>query len=734
MSRPLLDDYVQVCTNLRKDLQYAHHDLQTRQGGQISFAVDFSEIHAFAIPESTLANVEKGLSFDWEDSDETGRIAYESHTLGTLFFNNSVPLVLLPPHRVELRGFIRRLHDEEQRTDVALLSKLVSQRDQLLSSPDFSRIQDLIARNTVGGYIQSEEAEAVIAFIERQAPTIIAALGRADLSPLQRIHQLAQFGAITNPEIEIEPSKTRVAKWERLISSWRIGRHRHHVATYLDAQAMATLEEARELPGEYCLVTRSQALHVAAEHVWPKASPIRSPRAMEIFITHLDLPALESEHLIKRQIELVDLFLNAARESQRYETTPRPEENDLTKQVDILLDKVREQRRALRALVVAGQEGQRPPSWNEHGTAALRRLLSFIADPGAIRGYVKARIEERERSLESLNTVLRISDLDLRSAPSLKVDHYPLKSKVVLHNSGQAFPYTLQFYSTPAQEILNRFGPGNEFWWSHALEELAEALGKWDAEEVEYERWLISAYLLATLGAWEDALLHGQLALKAAVSNETHPCHEVHFFLAVCKRKIWTSQSLREAQENIRRAMYLKRAWASNDSVRGMGDPRYLREAGVISSLEGRRLRQLSRPEGDELIETGTALLHEALAAIENDIPLRIHTLNSLLFHQVDDFSPDFIDSKSAIENLREIELLQRQLEPREDKWPSFLLDTLAWCEWRLIPHDRHLAMRVMNRIELALSEQSISPDERKEILSHFDIIRSNSIAEGFLP
>src|SRR5215471_4261406 len=138
----LLRQHVRDCQQLHEDFRWLLYDWGLK-GNHISvqYAVDFSEIYSYALPQSRAQD----LAIFTSDEPEVMR-AVQQYVLWKLFFDQDAPIVILPPYAVELRSFAEHLRTDQAKLAVELLPK--AQRDvaKVVGNPRFASIERLAGR------------------------------------------------------------------------------------------------------------------------------------------------------------------------------------------------------------------------------------------------------------------------------------------------------------------------------------------------------------------------------------------------------------------------------------------------------------------------------------------------------------------------------------------------------------------------------------------------------------
>src|SRR5215467_7777143 len=98
--------YIEDCKALQRELQHAINDLHftSDQNHTIRYAVDFSEIYAYVLPDETVQEFHLFVDESESKTDLIQRLA-----LQRLFDELPEKLILLAPYAIELQGFLVKL-------------------------------------------------------------------------------------------------------------------------------------------------------------------------------------------------------------------------------------------------------------------------------------------------------------------------------------------------------------------------------------------------------------------------------------------------------------------------------------------------------------------------------------------------------------------------------------------------------------------------------------------------
>ncbi|HEX2061834.1 MAG TPA: hypothetical protein VHK90_13930, partial [Thermoanaerobaculia bacterium] len=247
--------YLRHCRALLHDIDLALRDREDReQGWRFHYAVDFSEIHAFVLPEE---------SHEAASQDD---VLQEFFILSRLFGERGI---LLPePYAVELSGFFENLATKELSNAATRYIEVLKDVQNVLALPKTERILHR-ARDVDASALTTAEVEEIFGFFAEFAPNLVAFARGFDLTPFDRLRNLLrnrQFAALEEvvPELFERVDEARQRAWFIALTERR--KNAHAASTYVDALALEHVQAANEVLRErkerVLLVSRSS--HMAA--------------------------------------------------------------------------------------------------------------------------------------------------------------------------------------------------------------------------------------------------------------------------------------------------------------------------------------------------------------------------------------------------------------------------------------------------------------------------------------
>src|SRR5690606_24110602 len=117
------------------------------EGGEIRYAIDFSEIFSYIVPHQDNSRFFNIFSFEMTDEEN---VLFERLALRVFFYEIpkredeiTIPLILLPPYEVELDRFIDVLLNNELKDVLDSAVKAFKQVGKILQTEDFKIIEEL---------------------------------------------------------------------------------------------------------------------------------------------------------------------------------------------------------------------------------------------------------------------------------------------------------------------------------------------------------------------------------------------------------------------------------------------------------------------------------------------------------------------------------------------------------------------------------------------------------------
>jgi hypothetical protein len=654
----LLHRYGQACTTLLREYQVLQADLNAVLRDKIEhhFAIDFSEIFAFAKPEETYHELAllpstqtRNRVFVSPEFEIAGRQRYQV-LLHRLFFDSEVErLFLLAPYALETDGFIHREKRDTVATANDLLPRALKQVARLEESAHWPDIQKAAKTIGNGEPLGEGQQQAVLEFLEQNASALLTITSEAGVTPLGRLKDLFASERIQPLTQLVDVPQSfdlqgaldafpQIVKWkERLHSETSPKRRKSDPsAARLDALAVAITHHAnRSLAAErkkLLLVSRSRALYYALQEPALKrgngpgsTSYLRNPRQAVALYGLIQIAKRDGHEAAQRELDrmveplsrsvaFIDLALVKDRMPQDVEENLRD-----------LLASVEEQ--WIRSSQFEGllDRAQAIPTQANVGAG----LLQLIANSSDLRHAVLARVQELRLQIERAHQALGsfLHRVGGRPVDDLRLPIWtaPVKDRMAIGGSSAHMPYSVNISSVELIDPIRRMESSCTL---ESLLELArDILSRPSSARCHAEALLLIALSFGLRGEWKYAHTYSVLALEDSRRYGLDTLVECLYFTAVCRRKPPFGEL-----EDCLEAMHLLSA-ALNSSASTYRDPRILKELASIAAGFSRldtehrvRLPRLTEP---------TALLEESLAAGPDD-RLRAHIHCERIMTQLD--------------------------------------------------------------------------------------------------
>lgn len=725
-----LEGYVEQCKLLKRDLELVLEDdrFATIPGGVTCFAVDHSEIFSYVLRD--MPNEDYSLFLARSPQD---RLAMQLLTFAKLFDQVGAKLVLLPPYAIEFDGFLHGLR--EKAFDDLMQESLLAfeQAEQVASSDEFARIRSLAQDlQKTAREPTDKEKQALVHFLERECPDVLSLLAAARTAPFERVRSLfdrAVFEKLADLVGEVidarRDNEVASACLERLNAARG---KKSHSKSLLDSIAIALVDRANQILNpsnmRLLLVTRSKHMLDAVEQEVRSGTLIRYQSS---FLRHprvLYLQAITNwwrreplRQTLREELNLIDLFLKSA---TGLDTLSASALAELEPQRKGILQRWH-WAEGLEASLATLHLGIGRPAAEE-----LLPLLRLFETSAALKEAVVKRLDEIGHYLEERHEFLGLcfQSMSPENQETLKgkliPERFPKETemvsedhpqKYVLRTSLDAFPYTFQLSLDAGSQLLEALGSVQQYDWQDFLHLYRK--GSW--EVTDYERVLLIAFVLGTLGKWSLAELYCERALDLAKREQAASPHEGFFFQAICHRR-WnlSPDRLRRGLELIDRAIETKRA------LRGFPtycDPRYLKEQGTLILL-------LHMEYADRIdasvppVARAMELFSDAFDLSRDDVDLRIQIVNNRLYYYTE---MGIRDDPTAVETeFHRLLSLQREVTEDESLWPAFVLDTAAWSQLVLFGAHREEEQHIiLTRLQTAQARKEITARDRQRVREH---------------
>ena len=555
--------YAEHCRRLMQTIDdVLEDDHQRRDGWRLHYAVDFSEIYSFVLPD---------------DSHETAPFAdgwasepfRQYVTLSVLFDQEGI--ILPAPYALELRAFGLHVVSNSLAASLKVISDAYEALETALQSREAGDIA-LLARKSHDRALTTEEIDRVIRFFEENA-TGLAALARgAHLEPLYRLRRLVndqRFVSLENMmgipnAVDERAVREHFGALTRLRHRSGPGGSTREAASYIDALAIEQIFEANRHLAQrrerVLLISRSPHLAsvVSAAAVHERTpSFVRHPRIFSAMYRARDGMTDEFIHNLRQRRESLSVFIDAATAlDERRDSDPALD------RVQAMLTDVQSQWSAGESLAVALVEAGEDEREQQAAT-----MLGFLRDDAALVRAARDRILE---IIEQADRGHLLMDAELQSPHDLEVC---------------TIPYAAELNSPRLTQRIRELADRSPI-------SVADALSLFNiaaADAVSHYDFLVGAAIsLGTMERWSLAVRYTDLAIAEAVHHNTL-AGEARFFRAVFLRHFAQLKANRDkAPDLLHDALdSLEAAAAERGLTEPEADPRHTRERALLATSIG---------------------------------------------------------------------------------------------------------------------------------------------------
>ncbi|HEV7238788.1 MAG TPA: hypothetical protein VGQ36_06070 [Thermoanaerobaculia bacterium] len=673
--------YSRHCERLLHDVNAVLEDYEEHD--KLDYAVDFSEIYAFVLPEDS----HESAPFDdgW-----AGDHLRQALLLSNFFSRRGI--VLPEPYILELYTFYDRVAVGTFGDETALVVDAIRDLERLRKAGITKHIEELAAKADRTG-LTSEEIDETIEFFEQRGSLLISFARGADRTPLLRLKQLFKSQPFVDLETAVPEATAEIDEgvvndlYRRLKIKRKTGTP---ASSKVDALAIDHIRAANRVlqpkKRRLLLVTRSPHMFSALSDVtndpaWVGIKPfIRHPRT---FSAAYDLPQSADRDTFIRRVrvrkEMLELFIHSATEARQTGGITPARYAALKEKMKEIQEEWSSAETLSNAL-----EKKRETSKGELASLA-HRLLSFLRGRTLLQtakerivelfeetsrdiGLVGARMQTPEVTLGSVLYPIELVDERLRNTIARLASQWAI-------NAGEAASL---FDEAAAREALD-----------------------------DHEFLLTIAISLGGIGRWSVAEQYAAYAVKLA-GDAGKPTAEARFFHALASRKLFQPTKL--AEEN---RLYIVTGLQEMELAlqERPDDARYLNESAI---LRGHELPAIENAKKRRKQRAKIAAIFERALSLPHTDKLEVQILNNLAYMHYTVDPPDYDIAHKYLDALET--KLESQPEPR-DRWPSFALDTLLYGRFCLRGSSIDLATlepsvneltQVAGRSDLSRAEQGL--------------------------
>ena len=745
------EKYLELCRKVRLGDRSLIEDQHFQsEGGQVFYAIDFVELFSFIHVGENIKNITylpiKGPG--WRENS----IAFNEMLMAEILLSGRYPLILLPPHQLELRKHVAAYHAYEASELSQIIEQLHTKKDDLKRK--LVKTASAAAKIKLGKNLSDMEIREIVEEIDESSPALLLLARLPKAKPLSRLRQLNRRlkfrsvrevisgGQIPTPyDLDDRFFRTCLDALNDIRPTYPDASNR------ADAYALAYLKYCNEFSGRrkrVRLVTRSEALHTLHQRLvdrglWPDSPGFRilRPRLFATYIvarvTSRNPTEMAADRLNKIETLLGSVSLGEAFSSDA-------SNRGFGRELEEALQEIRERWLELENLVIAAgiSDGSidtadvRPATWG----ADVGQLLRFIDDEEDLHAAIADRAKEVVLNINSghVDVASLVVSHGAKSEELVtKAIHFDertsvLKKKrdggknlsaapIVLRSKQRQMPFTLFFYDRRIGKLIR--GGSDE---NTALLRYVQKRGVGS----DYEKRLALAFLLAAMDHWPLALNYCDAAVTSPDKEDDSPRHEAYYFRAACRRlsESWTKDAVASSLRDLRIAHDIRSFSMGIDEYR---DPRYLNEEGVqiriAVELFGEDFsRGLNLPDA-------SVKWVEALSITHDDFRLRMAILNNLCYLNVRQCRNIGSCGRDAEKYYGEIvEILADNNLTLDDISPS-IAHTLLWAQWCLGSQVRPIVPKstILQELEKLKEFTPMNEHERQTIIEDLNCVRASS-------
>jgi tetratricopeptide (TPR) repeat protein len=719
-------EYLGACEMLLHETDLAIADLEAMSKQprvELRHIVDFSEVFAYAFPNKTL----KPMMIFGDENPRNVELL-QRDALDNLFFRAASGAIILPPHAAEMQRQIAKLRMGFFKD---LVNALLAAQLDIERTVTIPEVRDLIARIQSGAELSEEQLGEALKTLERYATNVVLLHRLGTDPPFERMMRLARERRIVTLDgrlLDVKPHRPTWDRWfDRLLHDRLLAtpagdeERRAEIIVTSDSDAMAigllhALNHQAASSVRFLFITRSTHMHHIFDEelkagLW-KEDIFRHPRSFNsLFLRHHMRPS-EGTQLTPEQVQQhADELQNRKASFDLFVSGTRPRlnagealENDPTFVFQI--KKIREEWELSGVLASAGGDA---PSVDDRRRKVVD-VVELLTSRDTFRNLLNRRLDQLLEGVEGRQAFLGFyaqtesdrTELETAIRAELGED-----DQAILTTRRYWVPHVLEFMSPELKDWAKSIEQQNDIRWTAITEFLRQTF----SAEAEYERLLAMAYLLASLRKWDFAERFCRKAIMLSGGPTLLIQHnEAHFFLAVCLR-MQKENRFTEALHHLDTATSLRRlrlgVVRNSLDLKANDDPRYLIERAnyIYKWNEAAGKTGVTKPPFPR--EKALQLWEEALRLAGDDTRLRAQIHNNICFYHCQARKP----------NVKKIRHHLAQLiaagDPKRERWPPLIIDTLAMALLRIFEH----TASAEDRRELQVAQKLLSKVQKSELL-----------------
>jgi hypothetical protein len=761
-----LRKYTEDCKILREDLLLLIQDLEFQyltEKGKIYYAVDFSEFHAYVVPENSDhgSNVFSLFSDRDNKSDQFIDEVLQRYALDRIF-NREVEIILLTPYAIELGNFILK-HRLKSIADFSnAMHSILFRTDDLQNSDEFKRF--LSVAEKVNGSKKNElgddDIENAKRFINNSNffyYVIMSEIKDQNIHDLiERIFDSGRVKSLQDKGIfiTVDSDDPVVARWREKAKS---PSDREENTITSDAIATLMVERSNQFlkkqgrMEKVLLVTRSKRMNNIfsnelehPENGWT-ANMLRHPRTFNVLCLVDSNEQDERAEKLKEKLGFIETLIEATQDREM----PSRLSDHLGEQISTF-KKEWKNIYELAATINLNKKSNKHSEDNE----LLKKAYEILTGASNFRSLLIEKLEQLSKRWEVSNKVLGFFPplLNINNKSMLDDSLVIEKSKeVYLVKNTSESSYSIHVYSLKIRNIINEVATLNDndelldlISWENLFKSLCKVLLQSETKNNKdelFELYFVMSYLHGIIGEWKLAESYCESALKHLQSNDIYERNvdECYWFASICLRK-W-SPDIDDIQSRMNRCLKaINYSYKIKDN-----DIKFAKEQALQvlrldlcfrSKMNTENFNRVLRDfcENDENVvinekklspSRALNLIDESLKSISGNDILKVQIYNDKIFYNLKKKSYENKSlRKIMIEDYDAMTKIQKGLEKNEKRWKGFILDTIALFEWKVWGGDNADSIsKIQSYFTWALNEKNAfhSRDEKALIKQHLN-------------
>lgn len=726
-----IKNYSSYLSALRKAYDSVTETRNLRGGRfRLHYITDFSEVVGFCFPFKKIHGLETG---DWETPH---RLRLRERLALWNLFGRYGKLIILPPHRLELHNYVRRLR-EELRRGISRREDISDFRARILSAEKIIELRQLIQKWESTKMLSATERMAISDFIQDNYLELEVLRTIGNLNGLDTLRALIRNQSVVFVEdfIDLRIEEQEVKKGARV---WYpdILRNRHaeekEYASYLDAIACFFLEKINAVlipRGEFAmLVSRSKALlkvldetgrvNLLLNHQKDLQTNSGSELQEHKFSVTRNLDSILAESLIEN-LEAKGAGLSSQFESNlktvltTYEAAKGSMSNDEEKLKNVI-ESIQELYETMIRIdnydlfrIPDDRGNVRLKYLEDTGIVNTMRVLKAIVESDdQLSEEIETRQMRLNEELKRLTSKLRNRFEKVRRIPQIDDLHRITVNEVNL-GAGSVFfrgihgemPTRIAFQNprvlSLAKDLFEEMKDPN------SLDVISEYLTRindakqndmFNEELQEYN--LLYAYMEILVGNYEAALKRLADAIPRTKGKAKLEMYYLTAFIS--RKKEYTVRGIESCVKGLKLSI--------------SREPRILREKGVLvwqaqRSKNSRTILEVNRLLNQSpTLTLSIQLTREALEnTTEEDEILKYQCLNGLAYLYAESGEPDEI--KAALGYFKQL----KKEFPDQRGWPSRFFDTRGFIDFRAAQTGAFVGPRTIKLLEAAIASFDIA-------------------------